>query len=201
MTTKSIGLVAVCALALTGGASTVSAQASAPTPAIAQGPAIPGLCIMSVEQAAATSTVGQYVLNRLNQLGQQVKAELGPEDAAIGADVKAFDATRATLDPATLKSRGEALQARYQGLQQKASLRQQELEATQKKAFNRISQELQPVVQQIYQQRHCSVLLNKEAVIIPNPSIDLTAEAVTALNGRIQQFAFDREHLDTAPPK
>ena len=33
--------------------------------------------------------------------------------------------------------------------------------------------------------------------MIANPEMDLTSAAVTGLNARIQQFAFEREHLDT----
>jgi hypothetical protein len=36
--------------------------------------------------------------------------------------------------------------------------------------------------------------------MIANPQMDLTSEAVAGLNGRIQQFAFEREHLEAAPP-
>jgi outer membrane protein len=33
--------------------------------------------------------------------------------------------------------------------------------------------------------------------MIANPEMDLTSQAVTALNAKITQFTFDREHLDT----
>ena len=202
MTTRLLVLGAGCAMAIIAGASMASAQgapAAAPAPAIVQGPAIPGVCLMSVQQAIQTSTVGQYVGNRMGQIVAQVKAELSPEDTAINTDGRALEAARSTLDKATFETRAQALQGRVNALQQKATLRQSEVEATEKKALNRIAQELDPIARQLYQQHHCSLLVDKGSVMMANPEMDLTASAVTALNGRIQQFAFDREHLDTAP--
>ena len=172
--------------------------ASAPAPTIAQGPPIPGVCTISVNQAITESTVGQFVRTRLQQLGQQVSAELSPEDTSISNDAKAYQAKQATLDATSRQTQGQALQQRANAFQQKYELRQREMQATQEKALNRIAQELDPIAQQLYQQRRCSILINRNAVLIGNPDMDLTSAAVTQLNGKIQQFAFDREHLDTA---
>lgn len=187
-------------LAMLAGSTAAFAQAATASPPVAQGPAIPGVCILSVNQAIGTSTVGKYVSDRMNQIVAQVKAELQPEDTAIATDGRALEAQRTTLDAATFNTRAQALQSRANALRQKADLRQREVQATEQKALNRIAQELDPIARQIYQQHHCSVLINKDSVLIANADMDLTPAAVTALNARIQQFPFDREHLDTATP-
>lgn len=182
-------------------ASMASAQASrtaaATPPPVTQGPAIAGLCILSVNQAIATSTVGKYVSDRMGQIVSQVKAELQPEDTAIATDSRALAAKRTTLDQATFNSQAQAIEARANALRQKADLRQREVQATEQKSLNRIAQELDPIARQLYEQHHCSVLVNRDAVMIANPDMDLTTAAVAGLNARIQQFAFEREHLDT----
>jgi outer membrane protein len=187
------------------GASSVSAQTAPAAPAAAappltQGPAIPGLCLISENQAATASAVGRWVSQRMDQIVTQVKAELGPEDTAIATDGRALEADRKTLDQATFESRAQALQARANALRQKVDQRRQEVEATDRKAVYRIAQELDPIVRQLYQQNHCSVLLDKASTPFFNPANDLTQQAITALNARIQQFSFEREHLDTAAP-
>ncbi|MBV8593799.1 MAG: OmpH family outer membrane protein [Caulobacteraceae bacterium] len=174
------------------------AAAAPPAPTISSGPAIPGLCILSVNQAISSSTVGQYVNTRLGQIVAQVKAELSPEDTAINTEGRALQSQRTTLDANTLQTRAQALDARIAALRQKADLRQREVSETERKALDRIAQELQPIAQQLYQQHRCSALIDKGSVMIANPDMDLTGAAVTALNARIQQFPFDREHLDTA---
>ena len=59
-------------------------------------------------------------------------------------------------------------------------------------------QELTPIVSQVYQQRQCSLLINRESVVLSNPSMDISQPVVTALNAKITQFTFDRERLDQA---
>ena len=195
---KARNLFSSSAIAATLLAGAVQAQTAA-TP-VTHGAAIPGVCILSVNQAITTSTVGKYVSDRMNQIVAQVKAELTPEDTAIATDGRALEAQRTTLDAATFQTRAQALQTRVNALRQKADLRQREVQATEQKSLNRIAQELDPIARQLYQQHRCSMLVNKDAVMIANPEMDLTTQAVASLNARIQQFAFDREHLDTAQP-
>lgn len=189
------------ALALTGAAPAFAQQpaAAAPAaaaPAVTHGAPVPGLCIVSVENAIGASTVGKFVNTRLQQLVAQVNAELNAEKTAIDNDAKALDGQRATLDQNTLEQRAAALQVRANALQRKAQQRDQEIQATEQKAINRVGTEMEPLIRQAYQAKQCSILINRNSVILGNPASDITPAVVTALNGKITQFTFDRERLD-----
>ena len=190
---------ATCVAALSFGAtsSALAQAAAAPAaPTITHGPAVPGVCIMSIEGAIAQSTVGQYVQTRLTQINTQVAAEIKAEETLISNDAKTLDTQKATLDQGTLEKRAADLQVRANALQRKAQLREREMQATQQKALGRVSQELDPVVRAAYQQSKCSMLFQRDALVIANPAMDITGVVVAGLNARITQFAFDRERLD-----
>ena len=77
MTTKFLAFGGASVLAAVAVASTAVAQARAPAAArpaaapaasVTHGAPIPGLCILSVNQAISASTVGQYVSQRMNQI-------------------------------------------------------------------------------------------------------------------------------------
>jgi len=172
--------------------------AAAAAPAMSHGPAINGMCMLAIDQAIQQSTVGRYVGTRMQQIVAQVKAELQPDETAITTEGRALEQSRATLDAATYQSRVANLNLRIANYQKKGELRQREVEATEQKALNRIAQELDPIVRQVYQQRGCSLLLNRQAVLVGNPAMDVTPMAITALNAKITQFTFDRERLDAA---
>lgn len=197
MNSKILVAAASALVALSAG-STAFAQAAAPTatPPVTSGPAIPGMCILSVQGVIAGSTVGKYVDTRMGQIVQQVNAELNGERTAIENEGKSLDAQKATLDRTTLEQRASALQVRANALQRKAATREREVQATEQKAIGRVGNEMEPLIRQVYQQRNCSVLLNRDSIVIANPAMDLTPAVVTALNGKIVQFAFDRERLD-----
>jgi outer membrane protein len=193
---SSVAGACAAAIALGAGSTALAQAAPAAPPPIAQGPAIPGVCVISVEGAIGASTVGRYVDTRLQQISGQASAELTGEKNAIDNEAKTLDAQRATLDQSALEQRAAALQVRANALQRKAQLREREIQATEQKAVGRIGTEMEPLIRQAYQQRNCSVLLQRTAIVIANPSMDITPAVVTALNAKITQFAFDREHLD-----
>jgi len=201
MTIKAL-VAATCVAAITVSASSAAfaqaAPAAAAAPAVTHGPALPGVCVLSLEGAITTSTVGGYVQTRLQQIATQVQAELKAEDTALQNEAKTLEGQRASLDQNTFEQRATALQTKANAFQRKAQLRERELSATQQKALGRVGQELDPIVRQVYQQRQCSLLLNRDSVVIANPAMDITQPVVTALNAKIQQFSFDRERLDQA---
>jgi len=180
-----------------------AAAAAAPRPAAApaaaplpQGPAIGGLCVYSNDMTLGTSAVGKFVGQRLQQLQGTVQAELTAEQTALQNDAKALDAQRASLGQDVFQQRALTLQQRDQALQRKIELRQRELQATAQKAYGRVANEAIPLLQQVYGQHTCSVLLDGQVVMGSNASMNITPDVVKLLDGKITQFAFDREHLD-----
>lgn len=194
-TLAATAAVAAVALATSSQALAQAAAAPAPPP-VTHGPAISGLCVMSLDGAIGSSTVGKYVQTRLGQISTQVQSELTAEQTQISNDAKALDAKRATLDQASFDKSSADIQLRANALNRKAQLRERELQATQQKALGRIGQELDPVVRAAYQQAKCSVLFQRDAVVLANPAMDITPAVVTGLNAKITQFTFDRERLD-----
>jgi outer membrane protein len=201
MTSRKIGIASVAVAALTLASSGLAgAQTPAAAPTLTHGPALPGVCYVSRGEVASNSTVGKYVNTRMQQLVAQVSAELKPESDAVNTEAKTLEANKATMDQATWTQRVQAMQQRGGALEQKAEQRQQELQATNQKAVARILSEMNPVIQQVYQSRKCSLLLDGEAVMAGNPAMDLGPAVLAGLNARIQQFTFDREHLDQQQP-
>lgn len=207
MKTKTFAL-AACAgaavLALSSAAAAQTSAAAAP-PAITYGPPIPGVCTVSVDAVVGNSTVGKYVETRLRELGAQANAELSGEKSSIDSEAKTLESQRATMDQNTLRQRATALQSRENSLEQKAAVRERELQVTQQQAVGRVINEMKPLIATAAEAQHCSVLFDRTAVIMVNPAMDITPTVVTALNGKITQFAFDRARLDqgqagAAPP-
>lgn len=196
MTTKTLaaGLsAAALALAL---APTALAQQAPAAPQVTHGAAIAGVCVMSLDGAIGGSTVGQYVQTRLQQIATQVEAELKAEETAITNEAQAIETGRTSLTQDAFDKRRADLQVRVNAFQRKAALREREVAVTQQKAIARVGQEMEPLIRQVYQQRQCAMLLNRDALLLSNPQMDVTSAVVTALNGKITQFAFDRERLD-----
>lgn len=216
--TTSFMIAGVAAIAAMGAAPLASAQAkkaaapkpaaAAPKPAAAaaapQAPVftgtVPGMCILSKEELLGASTVGKYVQTRLGQLTSQANAEVTGDQTSLQNDAKALDAKKTTLAPADFDKQQAALQQRYQALQQKAQQRDREIQATEQKAIQRVMGDASPLVNDQVKAKSCGVLLDADAILGGNPALDLTPAVITALNAKITQFDFDREHLDAQQP-
>ena len=179
-----------------------AAAAPAASAAAVAGPAIPNVCVFSNQGTIGNSAVGKYVATRLQQIQAQVQAELQGEDTTLQTDIKTYASQRATLASDVQQQREKVLSDRAQALQAKAQLRQRELEATQQKALSRVVSEYNPIVLTVIKARNCGLVLDGQAVIVANPSMDLTMDVARQLDAKITQFPFEREHLDTgaAPP-
>jgi Skp family chaperone for outer membrane proteins len=178
MTIKLIAARTVSAVAVLAFAGVAMAQAPArpAPPPVTHGAPTPGVCVYNMPAVITDSVV----------------------ETAINNEAKAIDAAARApgADEATLQKRAIDLKKRAKAFDEKANLRQREFNATQQKSRMRILQEVDPIVVQVYQQRQCSVLLSSEAVLLNNPAMDITPAIIAGLNGKIQQFAFDRERLD-----
>jgi Skp family chaperone for outer membrane proteins len=205
--------VACAALALLVSSATIASAQSAPKKAAAarpatasaaggggaalpMGPTIPGFCVLGREAIIGASVSGKFAISRLGQLKQQAEAELASERATLETDVKAFQAQRATLPADQVQSREASLNARAQAFQRKAQLRTAELQQTQQKAFGTIYQAADPIVRQVFVQRSCSVLLDGANVISASQAMDITPAVIQGLDGKLQSFSFEREHID-----
>ena len=174
--------------------------APAAAAAVPTGPAIANVCIFSNQGAIATSAVGKYVVSRLQQIQAQAQAELQAEETSLQADIKAYGTQRASLSTEIQQQRERALTERAQALQAKAQQRNRELEATQQKALARVVSEYNPIVVTVMKSRNCGLVLDGQATLAFNPAMDLTPDVAHQLDGKITQFPFEREHLDTPAP-
>lgn len=176
-------------------AATAAAPAGAAAPLVLTA-TTPGLCVLSQQGVVLASKVGKYMQSRLQQLDSQVNAELTGEKTAIETAGKDLSTKKATLGDAAFQQQAQALQQRASALQDRAQLRDRELQATEQKAEQKIMQAALPLIEAEVKARNCSVVLDGGAVLAANDAMNLTPSVITALDGKLTQIDFDREHLD-----
>jgi outer membrane protein len=175
-----------------GAASGAMAQAAPPTLTAN----VPGVCVFSQNALFSESTVGKAMVARLEQLKSQVQAELAADQTSFQTDYNTFQQKAATLPEQQAQQQQQQLKQRYDALQQKVDQRSREMQATQQVQMGKIGVAARPLFADVVKQRNCAVVLDGQAVMATNPSMDLTDQVITALNGKMTQIQFDREHLD-----
>lgn len=173
-------------------ASTAVAQTQGPQN---PGPNIPGVCVYFNQQMLATSTVGQAVQTRMEQLATEVQGELTPYATAIQSEVQALQQGGQTADPDG--SRRQALQQRIQEAQTLEQTRQDELRYTLGEQRRLISVAVEPILVAVYQERGCGILVDRESVFIMNPAMDITETVIQRLNTQLPTLSFNRLPVPT----
>jgi Skp family chaperone for outer membrane proteins len=163
------------------------------------GPVVAGVCLLSREAIFANAAVGRVATTRLQELTRAAQAEVDAQRQPVEAEARTFESQRASLSADQLRQRQETLSQRLQALQRRAAHVSSEIEATRTKALERISNEAQPVIAEVYRQKNCGLLFDRNSVLGGNFANDLTADVVRALDARIQTITFERERLSEQP--
>ncbi|MFC4253992.1 OmpH family outer membrane protein [Altererythrobacter xixiisoli] len=180
-------------------AQTIGGAAASPAPAAQPlgGPVVPGLCLLSREAIFANAAVGKAASARLNELTRTAQAEIDGQRPAIEAEAKALEGQP---DNAENRQKREALAARWNALQANAAHVSQEIEATRAKALERIANDAQPLIAQVYTAKECGLLFDRGVALGGNFANDLTADVVRALDAKVQTITFERERLPQQTP-
>ncbi len=175
MKSFTFGAAALAAMVFAGAAQAQEQQ-------VQHGAAVPGVCVLNLQGVFARSTAGQGLATRLQQLQQEVAGELAPYQQAIEAEDQALASAGATLDATQRQERGQALQQRFAEYQQLRQTRMQELEYTEFMQRRALASAADPVVAAVYQERGCSILLNRTEVFYLNPQMDISELVLQRIN-------------------
>ncbi len=186
-------LIALGAFAL----STLASAAAAQTPAapaqqqITHGAPLAGVCIYNAQRVLGQSTAGQALVSGMQRLGEEVRGELTPYATTIQTEATALQQAQAAGQPID-DARRQAFQTRVQEAQQLEQTRENELRYTEAMQTQTIGQAAQPIIIAVYQERGCSALLERSAVLIANPQMDISDTVIQRLNAALPTLSFNR---------
>ena len=179
----AIGAFALASLA----AGSAAAQAQAPAN---PGPVLPGVCVFHNDRLLAQSTAGQSVQAGMQRLITEVQGELAPYGATLQTEAQALQQGGQAADPDG--SRMRAWRQRAEEAQQLEQRRQAELQYTQQMQIRTIAQSADPILVAVYQERGCGLMVDRSAVYISNPAMDVTDVVIQRLNTALPSVAFNR---------
>jgi Skp family chaperone for outer membrane proteins len=190
-------------------AGAVAMALSAPaTSAFAQA-AASGAVVVDLERVFAQSLAGKDAQAKLKAIAAQSEQEFGPE-------AKALDAEKTALGPKfqgmtdqqaiDAMSKDPALAAKYQGFvqrigafEQKRSIRQQEIVATERAAVAQVVTAAVPDVQAAMTARNALVAIDASSAVHAEAKADITADVIARLDQRVKTVAVTRVDLTKTP--
>lgn len=188
---KSIAVAVSALIALS--ATAAQAQQAQQAPGITNpGPVIPGVCVYYNDRMLAQSTVGQAVNTRMQQLAQEVQAEIAPYATTIQNEAQRLQSAGASLPAEQANQQRQQLQQRVNEAQQLEQTREAELRYTLAEQRRLISNAVEPILIQVYQERGCGILIDRESVFVLNPAMEVTDLVIQRLNTQLPTLSFNR---------
>ncbi|GAB4517692.1 MAG: hypothetical protein Tsb0010_01860 [Parvularculaceae bacterium] len=167
----------------------VSAMIAAQAQAQGNGPVI-----LIVNQAAllSQSQAGQNIAEQMAALQETVNGELQAEADAITKEAEDLQAQRDLVSEEVFLERARALAVRERSFPAFREVKLRELQLTQQRALAEIGRALQPILQEVVEQRGATLLLDRSAVMYNSADTDITADVMARLNENLTSVPLER---------
>jgi len=200
---KTHSIVTRPALAATGIAMLTALFLSAP--ALAQNhPAPPPpagavkVLVIDRQMLMRGSNVGQDIARQVQVLSKSAEEELKGEGEALQRERQSLEQQVAILAPDVKAQKVKAFEAKQAAFQQKIQARQNQIRYGLALAQQQVEKIAGPIVQSIMQQRGATLMIDRQAVVVGAPGLDVTSAAIQMLN---QKLPTVKVQLANPPPE
>jgi Skp family chaperone for outer membrane proteins len=126
----------------------------------------------------------------MKQLVSAVQADLQNDETNLGAEQRRIEALPKEQQAAQVGP----FQQKVEAWQQKRQQRSQELQATQQHQLQKIATELDPILNQVYVEKNCGLMLDRNQFMAANRGMDVTDVVIQRLDAKMPTLApFERE--------
>jgi outer membrane protein len=175
---------------------------AASAPALAANPPPPPQKILLIDRQAILrfSKVGQDVARQIEVMGNQAKGEIAGQQRALQAEAQQLQQQIAILAADAKAQKVKAFEAKQAGMQAAAQRKEQAIQGGFMVAQQTIAKTLEPILQNLMQQRGANMILDKNALVYASPqavqAFDITMPAIDQLNQKLPALKVSQ----AAPP-
>lgn len=144
------------------------------------------------------SNVGQDIARQVKALTKTAEAELKGEGEALSREKQALEQQVAILAPDVKAQKIRAFEQKAAAFQQKAQQKNLQIRYGVALAQRQVESVAGPIVQGIMQERGANLLIDRQAIVIGAPGLDVTKVAVDRLN---QKLPAVKVQLVSPPPE
>jgi len=151
------------------------------------------------------SRAGKDIQTKMKSIEDQIKRELDTTARALQSEGQSIEARTKDMTPQavaadpTLKGQVESFYQKAGEFNRTRQIRQSELAITERKAWSEFFKALQPVLQEVVNEKGAQMMLDRSSTVYANPSLDATATVIGKLDAATPTINVVRERLPTTP--
>jgi Skp family chaperone for outer membrane proteins len=154
----------------------------APAP---QGAPMPKILVIDRQALLRNSKVGQSIAQQVQAMTKSAEAELKGESESLRKEGAALQQQVAILAPDVKAQKIKAFEAKQAAFQQRVQLRQNQIRYGVAMAQRQVEMVAGPIVQGIMQQRGANLMIDRQAIVVGAPGLDITQAAIQALDQKL----------------
>ena len=162
-----------------------------------------GANIVTFDQARVMrdTTGGKDITRKVQAIGNSMKTELETEGRALDTEGRSLETRTANLTREALaadtglRTQLESFSRKRQSFQQKGQIRQAELQQTEQTAWAEFFKAMQPVVQEVANERGAQIILERTSTAYSAPNLDATDLIISKMNARSPSFTVTRARI------
>ena len=143
---------------------------------------------VNTEQLFLQSKVGQSVRSQIQTMAQKIQAEGRAGQASLQQEANKLSQERSSLQQDQVdafQKKVQSLQKREADLQAKMQKKGADLQNGGEAARNQVEAALRPIFDELMTKHGADIVIDTSVVVAAKEGIDVTAEAMTALNTRL----------------
>jgi outer membrane protein len=158
------------------------------SPALAQGATMLG--IVDTDGVLENSLAGKAVKLEREKYGTTYTNQVKDQEAKLRQEDQELMQQRGVLAPDVFQQRATAFQTKIQDFQNQVRDKQERLEFASQQAMQEIANTMLVVSQEVAKEKGLNVVLPRGAVLVSDPSMDISKPVLDKLNVRLPSVAF-----------
>ncbi len=161
------------------------AQGHPPPAPAAQGIPAPRILVIDRQALLRASNVGQDIARQVQGLTKAAETELKGEGEGLRREEQSLQQQVAILAPDIKAQKIRAVEQKQAAFQQKVQQKQNQIKYGIALAQQQVEKVAGPIVQGIMQERGANLLIDRQAIVIGAPGLDVTKVAIDLLNQKL----------------
>ena len=151
------------------------------------------------------SRAGKDIQTKMKSIEDQIKRELETTSRSLQSEGQSIETRTQGMTPqavaadATLKGQVESFYQKAGEFNRTRQIRSRELSITERKAWNEFFKALQPVLQEVVNEKGAQIMLDRSTTVYTNPALDASDLVISKLDSRQPTINVVRERLPTQP--
>jgi len=157
--------------------------------------------VINEQRVIQESVVGQHIATRLNEIRQEITAELSAMNVPIQQATEQLNAETAIMTQEQVTQRPDLVQ-RFQVLNQQIQqfevarrVREQEFQYTERQAMVPVLEALQPILAEVVELHQLDILIDRSNLVFSNQSVDVSADVISRLDQNLPSVPVNRVRM------